>query len=563
MAAGPGLFHPRDAAFNYGFTPRIAACGILFTFLDRSFPLRLRPLAAAILLTLAAALPAQAQVETLPDMGSSAAEQLTPQEEAEYGAYTLYQLRRMDMLLEDPLVEDWLAGMGHRLAAASDRPEQEFTFFLMRERQINAFATLGGYVGTNAGLILAAETEDEVAGVLSHEIAHVTQRHVLRAVERARKDQLPILLATLGVILASRGSDDSSDAAQAAIIGGQALMAQRQIDYTRSNESEADRIGIQTLAHAGYDVAGMGDFFERLEKQSRGNSGGYVLPDYLRSHPVTTTRISEARDRADRLRSSQHALPSGGSAPAPLLLPPDLQARSGAGTNAPVKHFAWARERLRVLSAVSPKEALREYDLIAEAAGGTLTDAQRYGQALAQLRQGQPGAAEATLQALARRAPDHLWIELALAETAHGARKEALARERFDALLRSHPQHHAVSLSYAIALNEIGTDEAGRRAQAVLRPLLAAGGQDALLQKNFARASLLAGDEARAGEAFAESAFLNGRAEDALAQLTDLLKREDLDYVQRARIEARIAEITPIVLEMRRQGIRPEDQEGA
>jgi predicted Zn-dependent protease len=106
------------------------------------------------------------------------------------------------------------------------------------------------------------------------------------------------------------------------------------------------------------------------------------------------------------------------------------------------------------------------------------------------------------------------------------------------------------------------TRDSGRRAQAVLRPLLASGGEDALLQKSFARASELAGDEVRAREAFAEAAYLNGRAEDALSQLTDLLKRDDLDYMQRARVEARIAEITPVALELRRQGLKPEDQPG-
>lgn len=523
--------------------------------------MRVLLLAAALSATLAAAGPAARAQGALPDMGSSAAELLTPQQENEYGAYTLYQLRRYDLLLEDPLVEDWLSGMGQRLAAASEKPGQHYTFFMLRDRQINAFATLGGYVGTNAGLVLTAENEDEVAGVLAHEISHVTQRHVLRAVERASKDRLPILLAMVGAIIAAQGSSDAAAASQAAIASGYALAAQRQIDYSRANESEADRIGIQTLARAGYDPVGMGDFFERMERVGRGNSGGYNVPDYLRSHPVTTTRISEARDRAARLRAE--ALPAATrstAAESPLLLPPYLSA--GNGNAAPVRMFAWARERLRVLSAPSAAESVREYDTLAKAAGGKLSPAQRYGHALAQIRHGHPAAAEATLQALASEAPDNLWIDLALAEAAHAARKQSLARARFDALLRSHPQNHAVSLSYAIALNEVGDADAGRRAQAVLRPFLAQYGSDALLQKSFARASELAGDEARAGEAFAESAWLNGRAEDALAQFTELLKRDDLDYVQRARIEARIAYITPAALEMRRQGIRPEDQEG-
>ncbi|MEO8161957.1 MAG: M48 family metalloprotease, partial [Arenimonas sp.] len=237
------------------------------------------------------ALPAAAQDTSLPDIGSSAGELLTPQEELEYGAYTLYQLRRYGYVLEDPLIDNWLGSMGHRLAASSDRPEQPFTFFLMRDRQINAFATLGGFVGVNAGTILTARNEDEVAGVVAHEISHVTQRHVLRAVERAKKDQIPIMLATLGVILAAQQSDSrdtygnrkSGDAIQAAVIGGQALAAQRQLNYTRTSEAEADRVGIQTLYRSGYSADGMADFFERMERVTRGDSGDQA-PSYLQTH---------------------------------------------------------------------------------------------------------------------------------------------------------------------------------------------------------------------------------------------------------------------------------------
>ena len=240
------------------------------------------PLVAALSFALGLATESRAQDTGLPDIGSSAGELLSPQEEIQYGAYTLYQLRRYGYVLEDPLIDGWLDNMGHRLAATSDRPEQHFTFFLMRDRQINAFATLGGYIGVNAGTILTAQNEDEVAGVVAHEISHVTQRHVLRAVERAKKDQLPIMLATLGIILAAQqsggrntnGQSSSAEAIQAAVVGGQALAAQRQINYTRSSEAEADRVGIQTLYQAGYRPDGMADFFERMDRITRGNSGG-------------------------------------------------------------------------------------------------------------------------------------------------------------------------------------------------------------------------------------------------------------------------------------------------
>lgn len=527
----------------------------------------MRLLVPAILsLALAVALGARAQDTRLPDIGSSAAEVIDPATEANYGAYVLYELRRMGLVLEDPLLASWLDGLGHQLASSSATPEQSFTFFLLRDRQINAFATLGGYIGVNAGLVLTAEGEAEVAGVVAHEIAHVSQRHVLRAVERARKDQIPILLAMLGAIAVSQsiensGPRDSSsnNAASAAVAGAMALMQQRQIDYTRSNESEADRIGIQTLAGAGYDPEGMADFFERMQRAYRGNSGGYQIPEYLRTHPVTITRISEARQRATQLAAATPARAAPRTGFGSLMLPQDLGLDPTAGP-APGDQFDWARERLRVLSASDPDTAVREYRALARAPGARTTDAQRYGLALAQLLAGQPEAAETGLQALSEAHPEHLWIALALAEAAARAHRPDVADQRFDALLRAHPSHRAVRLAYARTLAERATPEAGRRAQDVLRPLLADSGTDPVFQRSFARASELAGDLVRAGEAYAEAAFLSGRPIDALNQLDRLKDQDGLDYYQRARIEARIAAITPHVLEMRRRGIEPGEQ---
>ena len=218
-----------------------------------------RPLAAALLLTLmlAPAGPAPAQDSLrLPDIGSSAGELLTPARQEEYGGMMLRELRNYGYLLDDPLIDDWLQALGDRLGAYSDRPEQRYTLFMLRDRQINAFATLGGYIGVNAGLVLTAEREDEVAAVLAHEMAHVTQQHVLRGVERAQRDQIPILLGMLAAVVAAQaaGGSSSGDASQAAIISAMGLMQQNQINYTRANEHEADRLGIRALARSGYDV---------------------------------------------------------------------------------------------------------------------------------------------------------------------------------------------------------------------------------------------------------------------------------------------------------------------
>lgn len=497
----------------------------------------------------------------LPEMGSSAGELLTPGQERTYGAMMLRQLRGHGLVLDDPLLEGYVQGLGYRLASHSDQPRQPFTFFTMRSRQINAFASIGGFIGINAGLILTAEREDEVAAVLAHEIAHITQRHVLRAVEQAKRDQLPIMLGMLGAILAASQSD-SGDGVQAAIMGGMSLMQQRQINYTRANEHEADRLGIQILARAGYEPSAMADFFGRMERSTRGNQGGIQVPEYLRSHPVTTTRISEAKARAEQLQASTPCA-AGNPACTPALriatrqlgnpLLPDHVRDAIDHDEALPELFDLARERLRVLSARSPREAVTEYQRMQRADPEGFSPAQHYGMALAQSLSGQTEPAAGTLEKLAREPARHYWFDLALAENAHRAGQPQLAQQRYEALLARHPHNSAITLSYAASLAERGDVESARKAQSLLRPMLNDHGNDPALQRAFARASEIAGDTVRAAEAHAELAWLNGRPDDALNQLERLRKEADLDFYQRARVDARIAAMTPDALEMRRQ----------
>ncbi len=548
----------------------------------RTFCLRALLLTTAVTLALAMPL-AQAQ-EKLPDIGSSAGELLTPARQAEYGAMMLRELRNYGYLLDDPLVNDWLQTMGTRLGSNSDQPRQPYTFFVMNDRQINAFATLGGYIGVNAGLVLTAEREDEVAAVLSHEIAHVTQQHVLRGVERAQRDQIPILLGMLAAVVAAQASNSTSsgNATMAAISSGMGLMQQRQINYTRSNESEADRLGIRTLSRSGYDVDAMAGFFERMSAAMRGNDGGYSVPEFLRTHPVNITRISEAKSRAEQMKKDTVLLttstptgerrervdPADPSLGEPLLrgnnplLPSSVlrfpigQLNRGASGD-----FDWAHERLRVLSADSPPELEREYADLAKRQKDGLNDAQRYGQALAVMRGGRAGAGQArqTLASLLQAHPGNLWLALGLGEAESRAGQTAQANSRFEQLLREHPNSRPVALTYAEILNEQGNREAGQRAQAMLRPLLSQSGNDPVFQQRFARASELAGDSVRASEAYAEAAFLSGRPEQALMQLQALKRNPALDYIGRARVDARIESITPTVLELRRQGVQDPD----
>jgi predicted Zn-dependent protease len=344
----------------------------------------------------------------------------------------------------------------------------------------------------------------------------------------------------------------------AAMAGAQGLMVQRQIDYTRGSEAEADRIGIRTLARSGFDPEAMADFFEKLQRVVRSNQGGERerVPDYLQTHPVTLTRISEARERARQLAgAAKPFVPETSAIDNPLL--PATFALGAVAATGDDGQFPWARERLRVLSADPPSAAVREYERLR--AAKALDDPQRYGLALAHLLDGHASAAAGVLSPLLDAHPGDVWVTLALAQAEARSGHAAAADARFESLLRRMPGNRAIAITYAGILDERNTPAAGRRAQEVLRPLLAAAGDDPVFQQTFARSSEIAGDPVRAGVAWAEAAYLNGRPEQALVQLNTLKKRSDVDYYARSRIDARIAAITPTVLELRRQGVRDKD----
>ncbi|MDH3872013.1 MAG: M48 family metalloprotease, partial [Gammaproteobacteria bacterium] len=236
----------------------------------------------------------------LPSIGDSSGSVISPEQEQQLGAAFMRQLRSSGIILEDLEITNYIESLGQRLTVNSEDPARRFTFFVVNEPSINAFAGPGGYIGIHTGLILASESESELAGVLAHEIAHVTQRHLARAYEASERLSLPTMAAMLAAILVASQHSEAGQAAMAAVSAGG---MQYQIDFTRANEKEADRVGIQTLALAGLDPFGMPRFFERLQKNSR--LYGSRPPEFLSTHPVTTDRIAEATSRAERHTASK------------------------------------------------------------------------------------------------------------------------------------------------------------------------------------------------------------------------------------------------------------------
>lgn len=550
--------------------------------------------------TLLAGMPARGSDPQLPNMGSSAGAIASPEEQRQYGFYMLHELRNQGQVVDDALLTDYINMIGYRLVAYSPKPDQPFTFFIVRDTSINAFALPGGFVGINAGLITTTANENELAAVLAHEISHVTQQHLVRAVEAEQKYAPLMVLAMVGAIVASAHQSpyNTSNSGVGAIVTAEGIAEQMQINFTRADESEADRIGIQTLAKAGYDPDAMADFFDRMQHALRPGFDENDIPALLMDHPVTNQRISEARERAEAMRKGvkptievgapcepgttcakstttyADSRPTPSSALATSILMPTfnyspasqlarLVDASGKGDlwgASSEEYYELMRERVRVLASPQPAQTATYYADNLHNDPTFNNTSNRYGYALALLNSGDAKKAVTVSDKLIEKQPNNLVLQLAAGESElmTGARDASL--KRYASLETDFPDNRALVMSQAQALIQSSDRKSARRAQEILRPQLTKNDEDPDMQTLFARACELAGDPVRAGEAHAAAAYLNGRAEDALNQLKDLLKRNDLDYYQRSRIEARVSEFTPIVLELRRRKIKPADQ---
>ena len=203
----------------------------------------------------------------LPDMGSPADAVLSSNDESRLGRMIMRDIRRSGQVVEDPLITEYINEIGSRIVAQTNDGDYRFTFFVVDDPRINAFALPGGYVGVHTGLIEATRSEDELAGVIAHEVAHVTQRHIARAIHANSRQSIISTAMMLGAIIVA-AAGGSSDAVQGAIAVAQGTAAQQQINFTRTNEYEADRIGIAALADAGFDPYGMASFFEVMSRQT-------------------------------------------------------------------------------------------------------------------------------------------------------------------------------------------------------------------------------------------------------------------------------------------------------
>lgn len=444
----------------------------------------------------------------LPDLGDASQAVLSGVQERKLGESVVRQIRASGAYLNDPEVNGYLNELGNRLVTAIPGAQFDFEFFAVNDPGINAFALPGGFVGVNTGLILLAQTESELAAVLGHEITHVMQHHIARSID-AQKDALLMQLGALAAaVLASRShSSSSGDMTSAAIAASQGLAIQNQINFTRQNEYEADRLGFERAYAAGFDPTAMATFFQRLQKSSvwfEGNS-----PSYFHDHPETYQRIAEAQARAFTKPFRQ--------------VPDSLD-------------FQMVRALLKSYEGTPPEAVAFFRDAIEEHKYNNEVAA-RYGLVASLLRAQDYKKAQAELESLEKIAPPHPMIEAMAGQILmqSGQLKQAIAR--YQAALVHYPRKMQLVYDYPEALLKHNEPA---KAAAFLDEQLQRFPSDGPLHQIAARAYAALGKQLLEHQHQAEFYAWMGNLRAAVLQLELAVKAGDGDFYQLSAAESRL-----------------------
>ncbi len=458
----------------------------------------------AFLAACLAASSAAAQQRELPDFGSPADSVLSKSREMQLGRSVMLQLRNAGAIVDDPQVTEYIRLLGAELASHANDGDFRFEFFVVGDDRINAFAMPGGFIGVNAGLILASENENELAGVLAHEVSHVTQRHIARSIYDQQRTSVMSMAAMLAAVLLGAATDVSGDALGGIITGAQSAAIQRQINFTRSHEYEADRIGMGVLASAGFDPNGMASFFEKLSRRTSASS--QMVPEMLRTHPVSTGRMAEARSRARQLERIERADSIG---------------------------YGLTKARLTVLGADRPEQAMAAFQHLSDSEN----PADRYGLALALMRVGRDDEAERHFRELMAQDPNIIAYRIGRAEALMAS---GLTREAIDVYSEAEtlfPRNVPLIISYAEALIQAGRPDV---AHELLLDLLNNVPPTPAQIQLIARAANAEGDAVNAHHYMSEYYASIGDLRLAINQLRMALEVPDVTEIERVRFLARM-----------------------
>lgn len=446
----------------------------------------------------------------LPELGDSSGAVVSSQQEKKLGQEAMRELRASGAYLQDPEVNAYLNELGQRILTANPSIREKFEFFAVGDPAVNAFAMPGGYIGVNLGLVLMTQSESELASVLAHEIAHVTQKHYARMMDDQRKNAWMSIAGIAAAVLAARTGN--TDAAQGALLGSQAAAVQSYLNFSRDNEREADRIGFQYLLRAQFDPSSMGTFMEKLQRNSTLNDTG-VVPGYLRTHPVTVERIADAR------------------------------ARVSTGTDFKLAResvdFHYVRALLRSYVG-EPKVAVKFFESALEERKFSSEAATRYGLAAALLRQQDYARAKRELATLEAARVRHPMITAMLGQILIQNEEIPAAVTFFERAIAEFPNHW--QLHYDLPEVLLRAKEP-KRALLSLEKSLIKRPDDVRLLELAARASAEAGLRLKQhrylGEQYAQMRNLRG----ALDQFELASKAGDGDYFEASYVEARAREI--------------------
>ena len=441
----------------------------------------------------------------LPDIGDNAGN-VSPAEEYRTGEAVIRNIRRAGGVLDDPIVQGYLNELGYRLVAPSET-QQVFNFFLIKDDGINAFALPGGFIGINAGLILATKSESELAGVMAHEIAHVTQRHFARRFEQGTSN-IPIVAALIAAIVLG---SQNSDVGQAALASMAANSAQNQLDFTRANEKEADRIGIRLLINADFNPHGMATFFETMDKETRfyGNS----LPEFLRTHPVNPARIADAKDRASKYPNT-------------------------LSTSSTTYHLL--RTRLMVLASHSNTRLLKDFVNRLEAGNYQNKEATRYGYALALTANKKYKEALKQAKLLLKNNPERIAYNILKAEIETKAKQYPTAIRTLKNLLKIYPGNSSIKLFYAETLIKANKN---KLAYKILESIITSSSKKTpKLYQLLSETQSKLNKTAYSHQSLAEYYYLLGQTHEAIKQLEISLKTPKIDFYLITSLEARLKE---------------------
>lgn len=446
----------------------------------------------------------------IPDIGDSAASLVTLQDEYQTGAAIVRNIRRAGKLLDDALLHDYINQVGYKLVSVSDNTSYKFNFFIVNDRAINAFALPGGFIGVNYGLILASRNESELASVLAHEIAHVTQRHYARAYDMQKKYSTPLLAALIAAIVlgATTKSADLATAGMASIAGAQATLA---VNFTRENEKEADRIGIKMLAKAGFDPNGMADFFQLLYNESRlyGPQG----PEFLRTHPLSQNRMAEARQRASKFPTKP--------------LPTSDQ-------------YLMMKERIHVLTQENYKQLARIYKKQITNKEYINKDASYYGYILSLIKNKQTKVAYFYLKPLLKKYPNRIAYLIAEAQIASAAKQNKKATTIYKEALAIYPHNESIILYYTETLIN---QKRFRKAKQLLDKHLRKVPAIPVLYKYLSRVEAQLGNTSLSFEALSNYYYQLGQVRQALNYINQALKTPRLNFYTESRLSARKQEL--------------------